>query len=84
MIIRKPSRLITPMSPDLNQPSPVNEALVAGSFRKYPWKTPGPRIRISPSPASWISVPGRGLPTVPIRRCVSVLMHAGAEVSVRP
>ena len=46
--------------------------------------TSGPRIRISPSSASLRSIPGTGLPTVPVRKSVGVLVVAVPVSSVMP
>ena len=65
VIERKPSSSIEPRSPVCSQPSSiVPERLVLASCSSR-WKMFGPLIRISPSSAILISLPGSARPTVP-------------------
>ncbi len=72
------------MSPVWNQPSGSRHSAVASGLLKYPFITCGPRVRISPSPAIFTSMPFSVLPTVPRRQRPGPLTVMTGEVSVSP
>ncbi len=83
VIRTNPSASISPRSPLWNQP-PARASALARGLLTYPRITLIPRTSNSPSSATRTSTPGRGRPTVPIRRFFGVLTVAGAVVSVSP